>query len=257
MRFACATLAWHASWSSFSAPSCSACSSPLPLPPHNTPKLSPYMSDIDGPQQKKRKMTPDPQDKSDLAPVSGLLIKRHSDKARLPTRGSPLSAGYDLYRCDHNSFSHKTRVADLSSAETKVIPARGKALVDTQISVAVPAGTYGRVAPRSGLGVWSTTLLPLPDLLYPSSSLQVYDRHWRRRHRRRLQRHCLCPPLQSLRPGLHRSAKLSSCPYVPRAHSWTVNEGDRIAQLILERIVTPDVLEVQVCLLSSNSREPG
>ena len=38
------------------------------------------------------------------------------------------------------------------SAETKVIPARGKALVDTQISVAVPAGTYGRVAPRSGLG---------------------------------------------------------------------------------------------------------
>ena len=31
------------------------------------------------------------------------------------------------------------------------IPARGKGLVDTQISVAVPAGTYGRVAPRSGL----------------------------------------------------------------------------------------------------------
>ena len=31
----------------------------------------------------------------------------------------------------------------------------GKGLVDTQISVAVPAGTYGRVAPRSGLGVQS------------------------------------------------------------------------------------------------------
>lgn len=39
-----------------------------------------------------------------------------------------------------------------SSAEQKIIPARGKALVDTQISIAVPAGTYGRVAPRSGLG---------------------------------------------------------------------------------------------------------
>lgn len=38
------------------------------------------------------------------------------------------------------------------SAEQKIIPARGKALVDTQISIAVPAGTYGRVAPRSGLG---------------------------------------------------------------------------------------------------------
>jgi dUTPase len=38
------------------------------------------------------------------------------------------------------------------SAEKKVIPAHGKALVDTQLSIAVPAGTYGRVAPRSGLG---------------------------------------------------------------------------------------------------------
>jgi dUTP pyrophosphatase len=39
----------------------------------------------------------------------------------------------------------------VNSAESKTIPARGKALVDTQISIAVPAGTYGRIAPRSGL----------------------------------------------------------------------------------------------------------
>lgn len=38
------------------------------------------------------------------------------------------------------------------SAEAKVIPARGQGLIDTQISVMVPPGTYGRVAPRSGLG---------------------------------------------------------------------------------------------------------
>ena len=30
------------------------------------------------------------------------------------------------------------------------------------------------------------------------------------------------------------------------AYGFAVNEGDRIAQLILERIVTPDVVEVQV-----------
>ena len=56
----------------------------------------------DSPQNKKRKTSPSaemPKDtKSDLAPVSSLLIKRLSDKARLPTRGSPLAAGYDLYR---------------------------------------------------------------------------------------------------------------------------------------------------------------
>lgn len=45
---------------------------------------------------KKRKMTPSEEETP--APVSHLLVKRLSDKARLPTRGSPLSAGYDLSR---------------------------------------------------------------------------------------------------------------------------------------------------------------
>jgi dUTP pyrophosphatase len=34
-----------------------------------------------------------------------------------------------------------------------VVPAQGKALIPTDISIAVPVGTYGRVAPRSGLAV--------------------------------------------------------------------------------------------------------
>lgn len=38
------------------------------------------------------------------------------------------------------------------SAEEKVVPASGKALIGTGLSLAVPVGTYGRVAPRSGLG---------------------------------------------------------------------------------------------------------
>jgi len=53
-----------------------------------------------------------------------LLIKKLSDKARVPTRGSAFAAGYDIY-----------------AARDTVIPARGKALVDTDISMAVPAGT--------------------------------------------------------------------------------------------------------------------
>lgn len=53
-----------------------------------------------------------------------LLIKKLSDRAKLPTRGSAFAAGYDLY----------------ASKET-VIPARGKGLVDTDLAMAVPAGT--------------------------------------------------------------------------------------------------------------------
>ncbi|QRV80272.1 dUTP diphosphatase [Ceratobasidium sp. AG-Ba] len=126
------------------------------------------------------------------APVSHLLIKRVSEKAKLPTRGSALAAGYDLY-----------------SAEKKVIPARGKALVDTQISIAVPLGTYGRIAPRSGLA--SKHMI--------DTGAGVVDADYR---------------------GI-----LFVLLFNHADQDFTVEEGDRIAQLILEKIVTPEVVEVQ------------
>ena len=67
-----------------------------------------------------------------------LEVKLHLDSARIPTQGSPDVAGYDLY-----------------SAEDKIVPAHGKMIIDTQISVAVPPGTYGHIAPRSGLAAKS------------------------------------------------------------------------------------------------------
>lgn len=57
--------------------------------------------------------------------------------AKLPTRGSALSAGLDLY-----------------SIESVVLTGHGGlAAVRTGLSVAIPPGFYGRVAPRSGLAV--------------------------------------------------------------------------------------------------------
>ena len=43
--------------------------------------------------------------------------------------------------------------AFLSSAYDVIVPATGKALVKTDLQIAVPSGCYGRVAPRSGLAV--------------------------------------------------------------------------------------------------------
>ena len=37
------------------------------------------------------------------------------------------------------------------SAYDFVVPARGKELIKTDLAIKVPSGTYGRVAPRSGL----------------------------------------------------------------------------------------------------------
>ncbi|EAU84606.1 dUTP pyrophosphatase [Coprinopsis cinerea okayama7 len=152
------------------------------------------MEAADAPQLKKRRMSESEsaQNGSSAAiPAPNLLVKRLSDKARLPTRGSALSAGYDLY-----------------SAEQKIIPAHGKALVDTQLSIAVPPGTYGRVAPRSGLA----------SKFMIDTGAGVIDADYR--------------------------GTVFVLLFNLSDKDFEVNEGDRIAQLIIERIYTPEVQEV-------------
>lgn len=48
---------------------------------------------------------------------------------------------------------HLYRTVTDYSAEDTVVPAKGKALIATDLSIACPPGTYGRIAPRSGLGI--------------------------------------------------------------------------------------------------------
>jgi dUTP pyrophosphatase len=55
----------------------------------------------DHPENKKRKVSPEPD--AGVSVASNLLIKRLSEKAKLPTRGSALAAGYDLYRWGHEA----------------------------------------------------------------------------------------------------------------------------------------------------------
>lgn len=121
-----------------------------------------------------------------------LLVKKLSDKARLPTRGSAFAAGYDLY-----------------AAKDTTVPARGKVLVSTDISIACPAGTYGRIAPRSGLASKN----------FIDTGAGVIDADYR----------------GEVKVLLFNHAETD----------FEIKEGDRIAQLVLERIYTPDVVEVQ------------
>ncbi|KAM3378301.1 deoxyuridine 5'-triphosphate nucleotidohydrolase [Capsicum galapagoense] len=115
-------------------------------------------------------------------------VKKLSDKAVLPSRGSPLSAGYDLS----------------SATETKV-PARGKALVPTDLSIAVPQGTYARIAPRSGL-TWKHSI---------DVGAGVVDADYR-------------GPVGVI---LFNHSDVD----------FEVKIGDRIAQLIIEKIIVPEV----------------
>ena len=64
----------------------------------------------------------------------GLRVKKLVSEARIPTKGSLRGAGHDLH-----------------AQETKKIPARGQAIIGTEIAIGLPQDTYGGIAPRSGL----------------------------------------------------------------------------------------------------------
>ncbi|CAM0875519.1 unnamed protein product [Alopecurus aequalis] len=131
-----------------------------------------------------------PQKITKISPL--LKVKKLSENAILPRRGSALAAGYDL-----------------SSAADAVVPARGKALVPTDLSIAIPEGTYARIAPRSGLALKHSI----------DVGAGVIDADYR-------------GPVGVI---LFNHSEVD----------FTVKPGDRIAQLIIEVIATPEVVEVE------------
>jgi len=97
---------------------------------------------------------------------------------------------------------------DLYSTEELIIPISHRALVGTGIAMVLPPGVYGRVAPRSGL---------------------------------------------SVKHGVHVGAGVIDPDYTGEVKvllfnhgdaPLTIKKGDRIAQLILERCETPEIVEI-------------
>jgi len=137
--------------------------------------------------------------------MAALRVAKLHERAVLPARASAGAAGYDLAAC-----------------AAAVVPAWGRALVPTGLALALPPGTYGRVAPRSGLSVRAGLAV----------GAGVVDPDYR-------------GELMVL------LINLSGADFI-------VRPGDRVAQLVLERISTP---EVEACAspaeLGDTARQAG
>lgn len=83
-------------------------------------------------------------------------IKRLSDTAIIPTRGSEYAAGYDLY-------------ADVEKP-TEILP-HGTVKIPTGVAMELPIGTYGAVFARSGLSA--------KEGLRPANCVGVCDADYR------------------------------------------------------------------------------
>lgn len=115
-------------------------------------------------------------------------VRLLSEDATVPKRGTPYAAGYDLSSAEHNE-----------------VPARGRKLIKTHVAVAIPPGTYARVAPRSGLAFKHGI-----DVM-----AGVIDEDYR--------------------------GEVGVILYNTSDEPFQISIGDRVAQLILEKIETPPV----------------
>lgn len=125
-----------------------------------------------------------------MKPDTKLVLRwaKLTEHALEPVRGSERAAGMDL-----------------RSAYDAVIPARGKALVKTDIQIQVPQGSYGRIAPRSGLAAKN----------FIDVGAGVIDEDYR--------------------------GNVGVLLFNHSDTDFNVSRGDRIAQLICERIYYPEL----------------
>lgn len=121
-----------------------------------------------------------------------LRIKRLNENAKLPTRGSDQAAGYDLY-----------------ATENCIIQPGRRAVIPTGISIQLPHGTYGRIAPRSGLAVKNGIQV----------GAGVVDRDY--------------------------TGEIKVVLFNHDKNAYVIHPGYRIAQLVLEMCMTPEVEEIK------------
>lgn len=101
----------------------------------------------------------------------------------------------------------KLSIFSLISAYDIVVPARGKAIVKTDIQIELPEGCYGRIAPRSGLAAKN----------FIDIGAGVIDEDYR--------------------------GNIGVVMFNHADTDFKVAKGDRIAQLICERIFYPTLEE--------------
>jgi dUTP pyrophosphatase len=108
---------------------------------------------------------------------------------------------------------------DIYSIKDIVVPARGKVIAPTGIAITVPVGCYGRIAPRSGLAAKHSI----------DVGAGVIDRNY--------------------------TGEVRVILFNLSDQDYSISRGDRIAQLVLEQIMTPSIVVVDK--LKPTSRGTG
>lgn len=146
-----------------------------------------------------------------------LEFKRLTPDAKLPERGHPDDAGLDIY-----------------AAETVTIEPQEKLLLDTDLAVNIPKGYVGLLTSRSGIS--SKT-----DLIVETGKIDAgFHGHMRVSIKNDFQN----------KEGVYvsyvkniKNVKITDDLF-KKSGAYQINKGDKIAQLLIVPIVTPEAIEV-------------
>lgn len=136
--------------------------------------------------------------------MKSIKIKKLTETAKLPTRGSEQAAGYDLY-ADSVNIDERDWVLRIDPGQTVKI--------GTGVAVAIPEGYFGGIYARSGLSI--------KNGLAPANKVGVGDADYRGELIVALHNHSNEP--QIVHQG-DRIAQLIIQPYLP----FTWNEVDEL-----------------------------
>ena len=132
-----------------------------------------------------------------------LKVKKFQSDAILPRKMRSGDAGFDLYSNENIIILGFGKCSGYG-----FLPENNWALVSTDVGITVPDGTYGRIAPRSGVSMKGLSV-----------NAGVVDKNY---------------------TGILKVLLVNHS-----ASNYSIKKGDRIAQLILERIVDDcEVVEV-------------
>lgn len=153
-----------------------------------------------------------------------IKIKRLTETAKIPTRGSEYAAGYDLY-------------AD----NTVTIHPEENQLIHTGIAIEIPEGYFGAIYARSGLAT--------KQGLRPANCVGVIDSDYRGEV-------CVC----LYNDNHYKEMKVEPNEYGGTDLSFPVidkeiKQGERIAQLVIQKFEPIDFEEVNN--LSNTNRDQG
>lgn len=131
-----------------------------------------------------------------------VYFKRLHPEAIIPIRATPTSAGFDLFSIEN----------------VTIYGGYGSKLVSTGIAVALPPGTYGRIAMRSGLAV----------KLHLAVSAGVIDSDYRGK----------------IKVVVYTTKVYDNCTNRPGNNICQISKGEKFAQLVVERINSHQGMEV-------------